>query len=109
MFDPARINRTLPPAFREKLRSAVEQPPEGADPFFTTYCGAVAQERGLATYLRAKQQMLSLVGGVKGRDVLDAGSGFGVYGFRLAVGRWRLTVNCWRFSVGGAGGLRPLL
>jgi len=71
----------IPPGFVQSVRDALRHPPEGVDPWFKDYYADLGNELGLATYLRAHEQMLDLVGGpegLRGRTVLDAGSGFGM-------------------------------
>jgi SAM-dependent methyltransferase len=55
------------------------------DPWFARYCGDLADARGLETYLRAKAQLIAMAGGVRGKDVLDAGSGFGMVSILMAA------------------------
>jgi len=71
--------------FAEPMRRALDSPPAGVDPWFLSYCGDLKSEPGLNTYLRAKQQLLRLAGGVRGKDVLDAGSGFGPVSHLMAA------------------------
>jgi SAM-dependent methyltransferase len=51
---------------------------EGVDPWFFRYHADLGDDRGLRTWARAKRQLFDLVGGVKGKVVVDAGSGFGM-------------------------------
>jgi SAM-dependent methyltransferase len=79
----------VPPAegsseFARRMTQALQDPPRDVDPWFFEYCGDLAQAKGMRTYLRAKQQLLELVDGVRGKDVLDAGSGFGAVSHVLA-------------------------
>ena len=74
-----------PPGFEDSIRRAIASPPDGVDPWFTEYFGDVRDARGLASYMRAKQQLLQLAGGVRGKDVLDAGSGFGAVSHLMAA------------------------
>src|SRR5690349_18170184 len=48
------------------------------DPWYYRSLGDLACDRGLRTWVRAKAQLLELTGGVAGRVVVDAGSGFGM-------------------------------
>ena len=67
--------------FRQAAHRAVLDPPTGSDPWLVQYHADLRFERGMATYLRATEQMLALIGGVetiRDRVVLDAGSGFGM-------------------------------
>lgn len=64
--------------FARTARACLEKTPEGVDPWFHGYHGDLLDERGLRTWTRAKQQLFGLIGGVLGRDVVDAGSGFGM-------------------------------
>ncbi len=72
--------------FVERTRRAIANPPAGSDPWLLDYFGHLATPRGMETYLRATAQMVELAGGVEGRDVLDAGSGFGTLSHLL--GSW---------------------
>jgi ubiquinone/menaquinone biosynthesis C-methylase UbiE len=72
-------------AFAAAFRAALAEPPADVDPWFFKYCGELAHDRELATYVRARKQMLELAGGVMGKDVLDAGSGFGATSHLLAA------------------------
>ena len=70
-----------PRSFHEALQHAVTDPPAGIDPWFRDYHGDLAHARGREVYLRAKEQLLELIGGVdaiRDKVVLDAGSGFGM-------------------------------
>src|SRR5437764_1124079 len=49
------------------------------------YLGDLLSDRGLRTWVRAKAQLLDLVGGVQGRRVVDGGSGFGMVSNLLAA------------------------
>jgi SAM-dependent methyltransferase len=66
------------------MRRALAAPPAGVDPWFLRYCGDLAGDRGALTYARAKWQLVSLAGGVRGKVVVDAGSGFGMVANLLA-------------------------
>src|SRR5690349_16353778 len=68
----------VPPALAAAARRALAEPPAGVDPWFLRYCGDLAFDRGLRTYVRARWQMVSLAGGVRDKVVVDAGSGFGM-------------------------------
>lgn len=70
--------------FVERMRRAVTDPPEGHDPWFLKYYGHLATPHGMSRYLRATAQMVELAGGVAGKDVMDAGSGFGTLSHLLA-------------------------
>ena len=70
--------------FVERTRRAIANPPAGHDPWLLDYFGHLSTEKGMNTYLRATAQMLELAGDVKGKDVLDAGSGFGTLSHLLA-------------------------
>lgn len=83
MFGPSFMKRDSA-EFTHAVRRALRSPPAGTDPWFVSYCGALANDAGRRTYLRAQWQLMSLVGGVEGRDVLDAGSGFGMTANLLA-------------------------
>jgi SAM-dependent methyltransferase len=74
-----------PVDFAAAASRALADPPPGVDPWFLSYCGELGTERGLRTFVRAKGQLLGLVGGVRGKDVLDAGSGFGMVSHLLAA------------------------
>jgi SAM-dependent methyltransferase len=67
-----------PADFVEPMRRALASPPPGVDPWFQSYCHDLGDDAGLTSWLRAKRQLFALAGGVHGKDVLDAGSGFGV-------------------------------
>ena len=73
-----------PPGFVAGVRRALADPPPGVDPWFLRYCGDLARDRDVTTYARAKWQLVSLAGGVSGRAVVDAGSGFGICANLLA-------------------------
>lgn len=70
--------------FVERMRRAIANPPAGSDPWLLDYYGHLATDKGMETYLRATAQMVELVGGVEGKDVFDAGSGFGTLSHLLA-------------------------
>jgi SAM-dependent methyltransferase len=73
-----RLATHAPAGFAAAVRRSLASPPDGVDPWFLGYCGALASHNGLRTYVRAAWQLIALIGGVENRDVLDAGSGFGV-------------------------------
>jgi SAM-dependent methyltransferase len=73
-----------PAAFVQSARRALTQTPEGVDPWFHGYNGDLLDDRGLRTWVRAKLQLVELVGGVQGKVVVDAGSGFGMVSNLLA-------------------------
>ena len=73
-----------PAAFVRGARSALAHPPEGIDPWFHQYFGGLADDVGLRTWARAKRQLVDLAGGVAGKVVVDAGSGFGMVSNLLA-------------------------
>jgi SAM-dependent methyltransferase len=73
-----------PAAFVHSARAALARTPEGVDPWFHGYHGELADDRALRTWVRAKRQLLALVGGVRGKVVVDAGSGFGMVANLLA-------------------------
>jgi SAM-dependent methyltransferase len=70
--------------FQRAARTALTQTPAGVDPWFHGYHGDLLDDRGYNTWLRAKAQLLALIGGAKGRVVVDAGSGFGMVSNLLA-------------------------
>jgi len=70
--------------FVGSLRHAIEDPPAGVDRWFLSYCGPLANADELNTYVRAKRQLVELSDGVRGKDVLDAGAGFGMVSNLLA-------------------------
>ena len=74
-----------PESFVRAARASLKRTPEGVDPWFHRYHGDLLDDRGLRTWVRAKQQLLDLVGGVRGRVVVDAGSGFGMVSNLLAA------------------------
>jgi SAM-dependent methyltransferase len=67
-----------PASFVRAVRASLERTPAGVDPWYGRYLGDLRDDRGLRTWVRAKQQLLELVGGVQGRVVVDGGSGFGM-------------------------------
>ena len=67
-----------PAEFVRAARAALTRTPEGVDPWFHGYHGELLDDRGLRTWARAKRQLFDLVGGVRDRVVVDAGSGFGM-------------------------------
>jgi ubiquinone/menaquinone biosynthesis C-methylase UbiE len=73
-----------PSAFVESARRSLAQPPAGVDPWFRRYNGDLLDDKGLRTWVRAKRQLLDLVGGVRGKVIVDAGSGFGMVSNLLA-------------------------
>lgn len=78
----------VPPSFIAGVRRSLAHPPSDIDPWFGRYYDDLGSELGLVTYLRAKQQLLGLVGGwrsVQGKRVLDAGSGFGMVSNLMAA------------------------
>lgn len=64
--------------FSGAARASLTSTPEGVDPWFHKYHGDLLDDRGLRTWTRAKQQLFGLIGGIRGREVVDAGSGFGM-------------------------------
>ena len=73
-----------PSSFVNAVRRALRDTPAGVDAWFHRYHGDLGDDRGLRTWVRAKRQLLDLVGGVRGRVVVDAGSGFGMVSNLLA-------------------------
>jgi SAM-dependent methyltransferase len=73
-----------PAAFIRAARAALARPAEGLDPWFHRYFGDLANDAGLRTWARANRQLLDLAGGVAGKVVVDAGSGFGMVSNLLA-------------------------
>jgi SAM-dependent methyltransferase len=73
-----------PAAFVRSARAALTRTPDGVDPWFKGYHGELLDDRALRTWVRAKQQLMALVGGVGGKVVVDAGSGFGMVANLLA-------------------------
>jgi len=73
-----------PAAFVHGVRAALARPPEGIDPWFHRYLGELADDVALRTWVRAKRQLVDLAGGVAGKVVVDAGSGFGMVSNLLA-------------------------
>lgn len=64
--------------FASAARASLTRTPAGVDPWFHGYHGDLLEDRGLRTWTRAKAQLFSLIGGIAGREVVDAGSGFGM-------------------------------
>ena len=71
--------------FEHTLRQVIVAPPPEVDGEFQHYFAALAGEGGLSTFMRHKRQLVALAGGVKGKDVLDAGSGFGLFANLLSA------------------------
>lgn len=67
-----------PAAFVRGARGALARPPAGIDPWFHQYFGHLADDAGLRTWVRAKQQLLDLTSGIAGKVVVDVGAGFGM-------------------------------
>jgi SAM-dependent methyltransferase len=67
-----------PAEFVHAARAALMRTPDGVDEWFHRYNGDLLDDRGLRTWVRAKQQLFDLAGGVRERVVVDAGSGFGM-------------------------------
>src|SRR5262245_40487600 len=74
-----------PESFVRSARAALAQTPDGVDPWFHRYHGDLQDDRGLRTWVRAKQQFLALAGGVRDKVVVDAGSGFGMVSNLMAA------------------------
>jgi len=74
-----------PEQFVRSARAALVRTPEGVDPWFHRYLGELNDDRGLRTWVRAKRQFVELAGGVQGKVVVDAGSGFGMVSNLLAA------------------------
>ncbi len=75
------------PLFLKSVRDALREPPPGVAPWFADYHADLGHDPGLTAFLRAHEQMFDLVGGVegvRGRTVVDAGSGFGMVANLLA-------------------------
>lgn len=70
--------------FARAARKALTQTPAGVDERFHLYHGVLLDDRGLNTWVRAKKQLFDLIGGVRGRTIVDAGSGFGMVSHLLA-------------------------
>ena len=73
-----------PAAFVQSARRALTETPEGVDPWFHGYNGDLLDDRGLRTWVRAKDQLMELAGGARGKVIVDAGSGFGMVSNLLA-------------------------
>jgi SAM-dependent methyltransferase len=67
-----------PAGFVSAARASLRRSPDGVDPWYHRYLGALLDDRGLTTWVRAKRQLMELVGGVDGKVVVDGGSGFGM-------------------------------
>ncbi len=67
-----------PAEFVHAARLALSRTPEGVDPWFHQYNGELLDDRRLRTWVRAKRQLFDLIGGVRDKVVVDAGSGFGM-------------------------------
>ena len=74
-----------PESFVRSARAALTHTPDGVDPWFHRYLGDLLEDRGLRTWVRAKQQFVALAGGVRDKVVVDAGSGFGMVSNLLAA------------------------
>ena len=74
-----------PASFLRAARAALQHAPDAVDPWFHGYLADLRTDRGLRTWVRAKQQLMALAGGVQGRVVVDAGSGFGMVANLLAA------------------------
>ena len=74
-----------PAAFIRAARASLRQTPDGVDPWYHRYLGDLLDDRGLRTWVRAKKQLLDLVGGAEGKVVVDGGSGFGMVSNLLAA------------------------
>src|SRR5437762_1174176 len=74
------LRRRMPASehFADTIRRTLASLPDGVDPRFLSYHGALRTDSGLRRYCRARWQLVSLAGGVHGRNLVDAGSGFGV-------------------------------
>jgi 2-polyprenyl-3-methyl-5-hydroxy-6-metoxy-1,4-benzoquinol methylase len=80
--------------FAERMRRAITDAPPGADPWLLEYYGHLATPVGMKTFQRATAQMIELVGGVAGKDVVDAGAGFGSVSHLLASWGARTVYSC---------------
>ena len=67
-----------PEDFVRAARASLQHTPPGVDPWYARYLGDLLDDVGLRTWVRAKHQLLDLVGGVRDRVVVDGGSGFGM-------------------------------
>jgi len=74
-----------PDDFVRAARASLTRTPDGVDPWFHRYLGELLDDRGLRTWVRAKRQLLDLAGGVRGKVVVDAGSGFGMVSNLMAA------------------------
>lgn len=81
---PVPAGVSAPAAFVHSARAALTRTPAGVDPWFHRYHGELLDDHALRTWVRAKQQLIDLVGGVRGKLVVDAGSGFGMVANLLA-------------------------
>jgi SAM-dependent methyltransferase len=86
-MSPSALPRHVPAPdeFVRSARAALTRTPEGVDPWFHRYLGELLDDRGLRTWVRAKQQFLALAGGVREKVVVDAGSGFGMVSNLMAA------------------------
>lgn len=73
----------VPGPFTAGVERALAHPPGGVDPWYGNL-RTLATASGRRTFARAHHQLVSLIGGVSGRDVVDAGSGFGLTSMLLA-------------------------
>ena len=80
---PTRV--PAPESFVRAVRASLQDSPAGVDPWYHRYLGDLLDDRGLRTWVRAKHQLLDLVGGTRGRVVVDGGSGFGMVSNLLAA------------------------
>ena len=69
---------SAPAPFVRALRATLRESPADVDPWYHRYLGDLDDDRALRTWVRAKAQLIELVGGVTGRAIVDAGSGFGM-------------------------------
>lgn len=85
-----------PDSFVRAARASLRATPDGVDPWYHRYLGDLLDDRGLRTWVRAKQQLLDLIGGTRGKVVVDGGSGFGMVSNLLAA--WGAT-RVWAVEV----------
>ncbi len=67
-----------PAEFVRAARLALSRAPEGVDAWFHQYNGELLDDGRLRTWVRAKRHLFDLIGGVRDKVVVDAGSGFGM-------------------------------
>ncbi len=73
-----------PPEFVHAVRRSLVQASDRVAARYLSYHGNLLDDRNFRTWVRAKRQLMDLVGGVRDKVVVDVGAGFGLVSDLLA-------------------------